>query len=424
MGRTYTSDIVIVGGGAAGIMAALSAKYHAPLKSVILLEGSFAAGRKILVSGGGRCNLYNENLITNPEDHYYDTDKKLLRSVFNQFGYNEIKRFFADLGILTYVESKQNTGKVFPITDQAHNVLELLLELLKVLDIKLHLNSKVVAIKKEDKFKIQVNKEGNSDMYIADRLILAAGGKTYPALGADGSGFDLAKALGHKIIEPVVAAVPLTSKAQIAQHLQGVKVQAGLSLFNNTKLIKQTFGDLLFTKYGVSGSAVLNISREASVLINRERLSELELSMDFVMLTQDQLNRKLLELCRKNKGINLPQSLFGLIHYKIANYICRQLKLDSRSYLELTEQERSALLESLTNYKIKINGTRGWNEAEFTSGGVDTNEIDHKSLESNLCSGVYLCGEVLNVDGEIGGYNLSWAWASGSVAGKNAALLS
>jgi len=423
MGRTYNTDIVIIGAGAAGIMAAISARYYAPLKNIVLLEGSFAAGRKILVSGGGRCNLYNENLSLNPEDHYYDTDKKLLRSIFNQFGYKEIKQFFADLGIMTYVESKMNTGKVFPITDQAHNVLDLMLELLNVLDIKLHLNSKVVSINKDDKFKIQVNKDGQNDIYVTNKLILAAGGKTYPALGADGSGFELARSLGHRTIEPVVAAVPLISKAQISQHLQGVKVQAQINLIYGKEL-KSSVGDLLFTKYGVSGSAVLNISREASVLINRESIQELDLSIDFVMQPKEQLNRSLNEFSRKNKGVNLPQSLYGLIHYKLANFICKQLKLDAQSYLDLSEYDRTLLLENLTNYIIKINGTRGWNEAEFTSGGVDTDEVDHKSLESKISKGVFLCGEVLNVDGEIGGYNLSWAWASGAIAGKNAALLS
>jgi hypothetical protein len=424
MGRTYNSDIVIIGAGAAGIMAAISAKYNAPQKSIYLLEGSFAAGRKILVSGGGRCNLYNDNLITNPEDHYYNSDKKLLRSIFNQYGYNEIKQFFLDLGIVTYVETKMNTGKVFPITDQARNVLELLLESLKVLDIKLQLNSKVIAIKKEEKFKIQVSKEGANDTYVCDRVILAAGGKTYPALGSDGSGFDLARTLGHSIVKPVVAAVPLTSKDQISQQLQGVKVQASLTLLHNGKELKSTAGDLLFTKYGVSGSAILNISRDASILLNRAGVNKIELMIDFVMQSKEQLNRKLLEFSRKNPGINLAHALYGLINFKLANYICKRLNIEAQSYSSLSQISRTQLLEALTSYKMDIDGTRGWNEAEFTSGGIDTFEVDHKSLESTKCPGVFLCGEVLNIDGEIGGYNLSWAWASGAIAGKNAVLLS
>jgi len=410
-------DLVIVGGGAAGILAAISAKKHYPDYSVCIIDRTFALGRKILVSGAGRCNITNINLTKASATSYYGASADFIASVFDQFGYEEIIKFFKGLGIETYVESKNTIGKVFPISEQAKSVTMLLEDELNRLGVRVFLNEETKAITKQgDTFTTTTNQQIISSKFV----VLSTGGMTYPALGSDGSGYNLAKAFGHNIIEPVPAALPLTAKSPLCHDLQGVKMKVTVSAVIDDKPTRTRTDDLIFAQYGFSGSGILNISREVSLHFNREHKNSAYLIINFFPDQSVEQVKALMDTnWQKRPDQSIEKSLFGFMPIKVPTAILKTININPDIPVKnLSEKERDQIIETFTSFKVKLTGTRGWNEAEFTAGGVDTSEIKSRTLESTVCPGLYLCGEILNVDGDIGGYNLSWAWSSGYVAGK------
>ncbi len=421
MGKIINTEILIIGGGYAGIIAGLSAARKFPNKNITILEGSHSIGRKILVSGAGRCNFTNSNLQDSFENYYYDSDKKLLRSIFGQCGYTEILHCFEDLGILWYEETKTEAGKIFPITDSSKNVLKIFEEQLAVNKIQIYSEHKVYDIEKEDgKFLISAKGANKTNAYFyADKIILTTGGQSYPGLGSDGSGFALARKFGHSIVKPVPAGCPLLTKAKICSNLAGTKIKANIKLFKKNVNLGEVNGDLLFTKKGVSGNTIFALSREVSVGINREGMSDFRIQINFSDMESFKLKKQIEIVSKKNPKLGLATILYGVIHFKLANYFLDLLKISKEvKFFDLDSQKRDELINSITNFVIEISGTGDWNEAEFTSGGIETSEINSVTLESLKMKGLYFAGEVLNIDGMIGGFNMSWAFASGYIAGK------
>lgn len=420
-------DLIIIGGGAAGQMAAISAKRHNPTLNVAILDRTFALGRKILVCGAGRCNVTNINLDKELEKRYYGANPEFIKNVLEQFNYSNILEFFNDLGVELYVERKTNIGKLFPVTDSAKTITSLLENELKLLNIDVFLNTEVSNVtKNSNNFKIQansLNQEGKvtgTNEFESKNLVLSAGGKTYPALGSNGSGYSLAQSLGHKIITPVPSALPLVSKNQLSQELQGLKLELEVTSIIEGKEIKTRTDDVMFTQYGVSGPAILNVSREISIHINRLNKSNVQLKLNFFPGKSIDNVRELFALrWNKRPTLTLEESMIGLFPNKIPSVLLKVLNLNKSTLVkDLTSSQINTLIEGLTGFKIEITGTRGWNEAEFSAGGIDTTDVQSKTLESKLVKGLYFCGEILDVDGDVGGFNLSWAWSSGYVAGK------
>ncbi len=426
-------DVVIVGGGAAGMMAAISARRHNPGLSVAILDRSFALGRKILICGAGRCNITNVNLSASVSAHYYGAEQSFIDSIFSQFNYEHIVEFFAELGIELYVERKTDIGKLFPITNQAKTVTALLEDELSRLGVDVFLNHEVGKIGKMDNKSWQlavaeIDKTGKAitqKTFRSEYLVLSAGGRTYPSLGSNGSGYELAKTLGHKIIEPVPSALPLEAKDQICHFLQGQKLDLEVTSIIDGARVKTRMDEVLFTKYGLSGPAVLNISREISIALNRtspsgKAVPEVEVELNFFPGKTPQQARDILELrWRKRPDQTTSKSLYGLFPNKIADLLPQLAGIDPELKVsELAGNQKKSLLSLLTAYRIKITATRGWNEAEFTAGGVDSTEIEQGTLGSLKRENLYFCGEILDVDGDVGGFNLSWAWASGFIAGQ------
>lgn len=426
--KNTSYDLIIIGGGAAGIMAAISAKQHHPDFSIAILDRTFALGRKILVCGAGRCNVTNVNLDKSIKDHYYGASESFIQSVFSQFSYQDIIAFFSDLGIEVYTERKTNIGKVFPITDQAKTVTSLLEDELVRLQVDVLLNTEVTVLKKtENHFEIQTNtidhttnKTTASSTFKADYVIISAGGKTYPALGANGTGYSLAEGFGHTVIQPVPSALPLVSKNNLAHDLQGVKQELEVTSIIEGEAIKTRCDDVMFTQYGFSGPAILNISRELSIHLNRLNNESAELKINFFPgMKKDDVRELLEKRWTKRPEQSVEKSLFGLFQNKIPAVLLKIANIDKNKLSgSLSEPEKERLVNTLTAYKAEISGTRGWNEAEFTAGGVNTAELQEGTLQSKKVEGLYFCGEVLDVDGDVGGFNLSWAWSSGHVAGK------
>lgn len=414
-------DVAIIGGGAAGIMAALSAKFHHPDYSVAILDRTTELGRKFLTSGAGRGNLTNSNLARGP-DGFFHGDMHFISSVFNQFGYADIMKFFSGVGVPVYEEKKTNKGKIFPVIDHAKTVRDMLVNMVLEKGITIFCNTPVSAIAKKDEAWHITSDKGD---YTCRILIVSAGGKTYPSLGSDGSGYTMAASLGHTIVLPVVSAVPVVSKNLLSHYLQGEKMVMQATAVVGGQDKTTVIGDVMFTQYGFSGPAILDISYDISVRIHREGKLDTAVRLSFFPNTSaDSVRTMVEERCRRHPAFPVSHSLWGLLTQKTSGAVCGVADIPKeRVSGELTREEIDRLIQTLTGFTAPVTDTRGWNEAEFTAGGVDTAEVDPRSLASKKADGLYFAGEILNVDGQVGGFNLSWAWASGWVAGKIQTIL-
>lgn len=377
-------DICVIGGGAAGMTAAISASRSK--RSVVIVERMPKLGKKILASGNGRCNLLNDDLGV---QHYNEASRPLVSSVFKEFGKDEIMRFFTGLGLKTYSDG----GRIFPVTNQAATVLRLLELELARLGVAVMPDFSVSRIARSGDRVAISSKKGAS--VSAGSVIVAAGGRSYPALGSDGSGYELLRALGHTIVQPVPSAVPLLVKDRSCHLLQGQKVMARARAIIDGKASREASGDVLFTKYGLSGTAILDISEEISVSMNRSGEKDVVVSLDLA----PSIEKRALELElseRKARGSGSEDLFVGILPNRMASVLSGK---------------------DIKDIRFRVEGTRGWNEAEFTAGGVNIGEVSEGTLGSKLFKGLYLAGEVLDVDGARGGYNLAWAWASGLAAG-------
>ncbi len=295
-------------------------------------------------------------------------------------------------------------GRIFPVTNQASSVLKLLEMDLKRLGAALELGFEVTKVV-HTKGGFEILAQDNRSLQCRN-VIIAIGAKTYPVLGSDGSGYALAKQLGHSIIEPVPSAVPLVVKDRICHVLQGQKISAkALSVIDGKKM-PEVEGDILFTKYGLSGTAILDISQDVSLALNRQHDAEVFVSLDLVPFMEKKGLEKELRN-RVNKNIAPEDILVGILPNKFA-LVFKDLFIGKN--IEKVASE-------LKGMRFKVSATRGWNEAEFALGGVKTSEVRESTLESKIISGLYFTGEVLDVTGKRGGYNLAWAWASGFIAG-------
>lgn len=409
-------DVAVIGGGAAGIMAALSVRFHHPDYSVAIFDQTFELGRKFLTSGAGRGNLTNINLANGPGEFYHG-DQKFIASVFNQFGYADIVKFFNELGVVLYEEKKTGKGKIFPVIDHAKTVRDMLVDTLLDKGVIVSSNTSVLKIEKTtDGWEITTDK----GIYASRFVILSCGGKTYPSLGSDGSGYEIAKSLGHTIISQVVSAVPVVSKNLLSHLLQGEKTVMRATAVIGGKDTTSAVGDVMFTQYGFSGPAIFDISRDFSIRINREGKKDTSVRLSFFPdATIEEIKKTLEERLSKHPSYPVAHNLWGLLTQKAAGAVCAAANIPKeRTSGQLSPDETDRLLGVLTAFTAEITDTRGWNEAEFTAGGVATAEINPVSLESKKIPGFYFAGEILDVDGPVGGFNLSWAWASGWVSGK------
>jgi hypothetical protein len=388
--------VAVVGGGASGIVAALSAGRK--VRSVAICEKMPCLGKKLLASGNGRCNLSNERL---DESSYNPGSRDLVRAVFSKFGKDDIRNFFKDLGLELYSEGD---GRIFPITNQSSSVL-------KVLEIGLRRCS----VSPEPNFDV-VDVAGCRDGFVlasragkrigCRRLIIAGGGKSYPALGSDGSSYKFGVRFGHSMVEPVPSAVPLVVKDRLCHILQGQRIAVTAKSVIDGKTARESQGELLFTRYGLSGTAILDVSEEISIALNRLHRKDVSISIDMIpFMTGDALRRELEK--RASRGVPAEELLIGILPNRFS--MALRGRLEGKDF--------HAMANLMKDMRFKVHETRGWNEAEFTSGGINAREVREETLESKLERGLYFAGEVLDVQGARGGYNLAWAWASGFVAG-------
>jgi len=385
----------VIGGGAAGICAAINQARQR--EKVVICEKTSQLGKKILASGDGRCNLLNEDLS---EKFYNQSARELVRAIFAQFGKTLILDFFQVLGLRTF----SREGRIFPLTNQAASVLKVLQMELDRLKVPILFNFNCTGIS-HTRNSFLINSETGQQIECR-KIIITGGGKTYPAFGSDGSTLELAGKLGHTLVDPVPAVVPLLVKDNLCQVMQGQRIFANARSIIGGRYGEQAKGELLFTKYGLSGTCILDVSEEISIALNRDRQKDVFVSVDLIpFMDREELKFELERRVREKWSAE--EMLTGILPNKFG--------VPFKSLFVGQGIEIAA--KSLKDRRFKISGTRGWNEAEFTSGGINVDEINFSTLESKKQKGIYFAGEVLDVNGNRGGYNLGWAWASGLVAG-------
>lgn len=401
MNERQASQVLVIGAGASGMAAAIAAGRAG--SRVLVLERLGTCARKVLASGAGKCNLLNGHC---GEQFYNPAARPLVGEVLRRHSSQSLLGFFHGLGLQTYADGE----RIFPRSNQAASVVALLEMELRRLNVVVECGCQVTAVQPQAKA-VRALCAGNRS-FNAGCVVIACGGRSYPALGSDGSGFELCRSLGHEIIPPVPSCVALVVKDRLCHLLQGQKMAAEVRALHHDRLLGQAQGELLFTQYGLSGTAVLDVSREVSVLLNRHKGKDVRLLVDCIPWMSE--SSMAAELGRRQRaGVPAGQLLVGILSNKFSAAWAQVEGL-----LPAAECARR-----LKNRSFAVSATRGWNEAEFTAGGVDTAGVDPLTLRSRLHPRVFLCGEVLDVDGMRGGHNLAWAWASGLTAGENAARM-
>lgn len=409
--------VIVIGGGPAGMMAAITAAENG--NKVILLEKKERLGRKLLITGKGRCNITSSLPI---EEFIQNTpgNGQFLYSCFKNYTNRDIIQFLKEEGL----EVKEERGnRIFPVTDKSLDVLECFKNKLKKLNVDIRYNTKVTEIIPKE-INIQVKTENN--IFEAKKVILATGGKSYPLTGSTGDGYKLAENLGHTVTKVMPSLVPLESyDKKICKSLQGLSLRNVKIEFKNkenNKVIYEDFGEMLFTHFGVSGPVILSGSAHLVRCKNIEKLlinRKIVLKIDFKpALSEEKLDNRILRDFSESRNKQFKNSLDKLLPQKLIPIIIEKSKIDSEKKVnEITKKERKDLVKLLKNFQIDISNFRPIEEAIITSGGINTKEINPKTMESKLVKGLYFAGEIIDVDSYTGGFNLQIAYSTGHTAG-------
>lgn len=396
-----TTDILIIGGGASGLSAAIQAKRTNPAKSVTVIEHLPKVGKKILATGNGRCNLGN---LTAAEHDY--TNSRFAAFAIKKYGTSDLIDFFKSMGLYTRADSE---GRLYPMSNSAASVLDTLRFECENLGINFICEEKANEIKKVNGG-FTVNGK-----WQASAVIIATGGKAAPSQGSDGSGYPLLKSLGHKITPLAPSLVQIKTNTEKTKSLKGVRTRATLTLSTGGK----SEGEILFTDYGVSGIAAMDLSR----FIKPDTSAEISLDL-LPDLTLDETKEIIAGIAKHNPDIPTDQMLGGIIHKAIGTAAIKSaLGFIPKTAAEIKSKQAAIIAAELKDLKLKVTGTKSFNDAQVTKGGANVSEFDATTMMSKKSTGLFACGEVLDVDGSCGGFNLAWAFASGRLAGENAAKL-
>ena len=410
MGRSDTADVVIVGAGAAGLAAAVFCARTSAAARVICIDGAKAVGAKILVSGGGRCNVTNR-IVT--EHDFWGGDRRAMRHVLRAYPASRAAAFFEELGVAL---REEEDGKYFPVTNRARDVLDVLLGALRDSGAELHQSRRIADVRRGERGFIVDAADGG--FYEARAVVLATGGRSLPKTGSDGAGYAFARALGHTCIDTTPALVPLVLSDSFHVKLAGVANPAAVTVRVDGSAPIRLAGAMLWTHFGVSGPVMLNASRHwlRARLDNRAVQLSVSLLPDVTfealeMWFQDQQREHPRALVRTVVASRLPAA--------VADAWVEAAGVDaSTTMAHLARDDRRRLVAALLETPLAVRDSRGYNYAEVTAGGIPLSEIDPATMESRVCPGLYLIGEMLDVDGRIGGFNFQWAWSSAWVAAQ------
>jgi len=393
--------MIIIGAGAAGLVAAIM---HARAgQSVTLLEQNSKIGKKILVSGNGKCNITNRYISTN---HFHSQNPDFIEKLLEGYDFEIIKKFFTSIG-LELIEGKE--GKIFPMSLQASSVVELLEYEAKQLGVKIICNCLVTSIEKKGNTFTLETLQGNKT---CKKLLLASGSPAAPQLGGSNSGYAFATKMGHSLIPRYPSLVQLCSEETWVKECAGVKVAGVAKLYTNGEQITEKKGDILFTNYGISGLAILDLSRDVSTAL--ANFDYCELSLDLLPeLSKEKLTNLLLSKVQKESEKPLTLWLQGILNKKLIPIIIEQSKCKIKIEKQLNRKEINKLVHTIKNLKLSINDTKGFKGAEVATGGINTTEVNPKTMESKIVKNLFFAGEILDVDGDRGGFNFHFAWVCG-----------
>ncbi len=396
-------DLLIIGAGASGMMAAIAAARNG-CGNIIMLESKARVGKKLLTTGNGRCNIAN---ISGDIKHYHSENIDKVKCILDRFNINDTEQFFKSLGI----NLKKEGNKLFPYSLQAASVLDCLRYECERLGVKIVCDCKALSIDKN------LNVKTNADVYKAKSVIISTGGKAAPSTGSDGSGYALLKSIGHSIVEPKPAIVPLRTELTDIKALKGVRVDGKLTLKCGADSVSYC-DEILFAEYGISGPAAMQLSRFVSVKHSVENCVAV---IDFLPQMDFKSVLEYLYVRAKNTYENRTENLtLGLLNKRVGQAIIKKCGLNiNEDCSKYSDDMIVNICAAIKSYSVNVTGVCGFEAAQTTAGGVSLSEFN-SDLNSKYSENVFACGEVLDCDGDCGGFNLQWAWSSGYVAGISA----
>lgn len=392
-------DIVIIGAGPAGLSAAINIARKN--KKVTIIERNSKCGKKLLMTGNGKCNYFN---IDQDISHYHTSSHIDLNEIINKQNLKKVDNFFNSLGIIPTI----NNGYYYPFTKSALTIWNALIYEAKRLKVEIITDIEITEIKKEKTFIINPNKENIK----ANKIVIASGGKTMPKTGSDGRGYALAQKLGHRIIEPKPSLTGLKGKENYFKKWSGIRTEAILSLYQNDILIKKEEGTVQLTDYGISGIVTFNLSNYFEK--NKTNI----VKINFIPFVKESPYIWLKKQAKKTE-YPIREVLERFLHYRLVDIILKKTNIKTENFKKLNEKDYKNLVYNLINFEIEITDTNSFEKAEVTKGGISLDEINIKTLESKIVKNLYFAGEILDIDGDCGGYNLTNCWIDGIIIGEN-----
>ena len=392
-----SKKVAIIGGGASGLLCAIFCA-KAGVKVAVYEQNSKCA-KKILVSGNGRCNITNTKLCSND---YFSDNSTFVADALNEFGFKEFEKFCNSIGLMLDIK---DDGRVYPLSNEAKSVVKIFEEYALSLGVVFHTDTKIDNIKElQEKY---------------DSVVVATGSEAASHLGGNADGHTFAKEFGHNIVPTYPSLVQLHLNSSIAKKMSGAKINGEATLLLNHKKDITSSGDILFTNYGVSGFAILDLSQRASVALMNYEAVDISLNL-LPALSAQKLSSHILQVSKNVPNLTILDILVGLIPIKIVQNLLDSLEIP---HLLKSKEVHTKLAKKIANrvlnWRFEVSDTHGFRHAEVSGGGVDTNEINPKTMESQKCHNLYFCGEVLDIVGRRGGYNFAFAWASAYIAAKN-----
>lgn len=405
-------DLIVIGGGSAGLMAAGRAGERGA--RVLLLEKNHQFGLKLLATGGGRCNF--TNLLADKKETIgvYGQNFKFLFSIFNKFGVSDTMNFFAELGVAAKEEDR---GRIFPLSDKASDIREALIKYLKQGGVEISFGAEVKTIAAADDKIIKIILTDGQE-FIAKNFIIATGGKSYPETGSTGSAYGWLESLGHKIIAPRPALTQIVVKEKIVKALEGLGLKdISVSIYQNNKKVVSRLGEIIFTADGLSGPVIIDLSGRIGALLGAPTFLKIDFRPEIESVD---LEKKLQKDFHQAHNKMLKNYLAGLVPPKLLPVMIELAGVNGQKQVSIiTKAERQALARALKEFTLEVKELKGFAKAMVTAGGVDIKEVDPRTMRSKLYKNLFLAGEILDLDGPTGGYNLQICWSTGYVAGDS-----
>ena len=393
----HNKKVAIVGGGASGLLCAIFCAKNSC--KVDIYEQNSKCGKKILVSGNGRCNITNTNLSIND---FFGQNPSFVSESLKEFGFKEFEKFINSIGLLLDIK---DDGRVYPLSNEAKSVVSILTSYAKNLGVNIHTDSKITDIKKL------------TNDY--DSVVIATGSQAAEHLGGNDDGCRFAEIFGHNIVPTYPSLVQLHLDSKIAPKMSGAKINGEVTLLINNKPDSSPSGDILFTSYGISGFAILDISQSASVALMEYAKVDISLNL-LPSFNAKKLSDHILKISNELPQTSIFDILSGLIPMKIATYILHSIELDKGTKAsDISTKLSKKIANTILNWRFEVSDTHGFRHAEVAGGGVDTSEVDPKTMRSLKQKNLYFTGEVLDIVGRRGGYNFAFAWASAYMAAKD-----